>query len=175
MAIRNELLGGVNLVGGEILFDYDLDDTFDAAAYRLINKHDTAVTNNTSTNSIAYTASIAANTIKRFIEINVESYHKIQNDNTGGTRSGANTGIIDVYIGETGSEVLVKSFVENIHGAIELAGTTNQVSHKLYYEPSETEKTNGFNVQFRIRVAGIEPNGVGDNYSKYNSSYIMGA
>lgn len=175
MAIRNPKLGGTEFSNGEVLYDYDLDDTFDAVAYRLIDKDDTPVTHNTTTAINAYTVNIGAGEISRFVDINVESRHRIRHDGSGGGRFGANTGIVDVYIGELGSEILIKSFSSSMTGGDDISGSVHQISHKLFYEPTTAEKTNGFNIIFKIRVSGIAADGISIDYASYYSSYIMGA
>lgn len=174
MANRNPKTGGTEFSNGEVLYDYDLDDTIAATTYDLKDSDTTGYTHNTATPTLVTTLNVAAADVAKYIELNIMSKHYKYKDNDS-SLDGASYYYIRVDIGETGSEVTKKTYIDNVGLNANFAPAYRTNSNiKYYYEPTASEKTNGFNIKIYLYVGGIHTNGVGSATAAIEDVWVMG-
>lgn len=171
MAIKNKQIGGKDWTDGEGVKNQDLNDTFDAVTYRQIAIDDSVTTlsvdvdtydNNTPANDsdeATKTVSIPAGSVNKYIEIKSfvfgrGSAYKFEYGSASviadikmyKTYDGTDTDLLPNFefyrasdSGNTGSVKVVDS---------------NAATLYYYYEPTEDEKTNGFDISIYMSLTG---------------------
>ena len=144
-----------------------VNQNFTDVDYRQLSTDSVGGDNNSTTPTLEVTYNISANTVRDFIEINIDKNHYYVYDQG---NYGAKYYYIRIDIGETGSETTKKTYSEtNISINIEDCSTL-----KYYYEPTSDEKTNGFNIKIYLYVGDIQGGDVGSAKSKITDSWVMG-
>ena len=170
-------VGGTDPVEGQIYYAQDFIDSLSMVAYRRLSYDDTGGSNNTTTPSLIYTHTIPPNDVLRFVEIYIEAEHHKQYQSTNSGVKGANFYVVRIDVGETGSETPIKSFGDSKEITPDVNNSTydreNRVL-KCYYEPTESEKTNGFNIKIYVYVGNIGDTGVDVAKSSIKSNWVMG-
>lgn len=187
MAIRNAKLGGPDFTNGEVLYDYDLDDTFNAVQY------EQKVINNTSVNisvngtvvpsdSANITVFVPANSVQRYINIQTLVRASARALDTNDNRADC---FITVRISKTYNTIetnllplsrFVEAETDISSGNDRENGERdrNWWSSNLYYQPTNDEKINGFEVTVYIEGTASSQGGFSTASGSIDYLNIMG-
>lgn len=189
MAIRNAKLGGSDFIDGEVLNDYDLDDTFNAVAFRSLAVNSTPVTatasrlgssgSGTTTDSQTMTVTIPASAITRFIVVVADiSAESTSVGNTGSSASGNGRYTVIKDSGTPADLQAIRTLAQS--GSIidiDRDRDNNAVYTYIYYEPTAGEMTSGFDIDIDLVANATTNADTGSNASATitcNNLRIMG-
>lgn len=169
MTIRNSKLGGQDFQDGEVLYDYDLDDTFNAIQYELKAQNNVPVTqtdNGTSTISV----NIPSGSVIKYIEIS--SFVKASSTINGGSANSASVRLYKSYNSVDTDLISTHIFLEDSDSTAKVTNGAN--SYIYYYEPTVDEKTNGFTISIDISFNISNVNDYNSGYTTCEYINIMG-
>jgi hypothetical protein len=150
MANRNPKTGGTQFVNGEVLYDYDLDDTIAATTYHRIAYDATQTTSNNVTQTI--TISVPAGSVYKYIEIKARILGSADQEDS-------SNGLCYFRLYKTYSAVDTDLIADHVFAGRNIGGVSagagvwsdrSEVFINYYYEPTADEKTNGFDVKISI-------------------------
>ena len=155
--IKNTLLGGTDFnTPTDRIRPTDLNDTFNVIAPNLIKRvafDDTPASTTGTTYATFATIAVAADSVIDHIMVQVTM---IASASYIGSSGDGHNSQIDILIGETGSEVskYQKTIGDRPAGASDIGGKYF-TTITYYYEPTASEKTNGFNVIINGKTTDI--------------------
>jgi len=139
---------------------------FDLVRYRIFDSTTSATSTQSTTEATLTTLSVGAGECTTLVKIDID-YDCVSFVTGGGDST---IGRLHIYIGETGSTVLKKTFKPYGSGQ-NSSGGQFQGTYIYTYLPTSDEKTNGFDIEIKGQVANSGTTG-GD--AGYNSVYVYG-
>ncbi len=169
MVVRNAKLGGSDWTS-ENPSSTDMNDTNDALAFRRIANDSSTYSTQASSATLLTTISVSAGAVERFIQIliDIANVYKYSSGNFG-----AEYYYIRVDIGVAGSEATKATYTDRQQDLY--YDSQFPKTQSLYYEPTSTEKSSGFNIKIYGYLGSIQGSNASTAYAKITNVDVLGA